>query len=156
MFRFHLIVSFYFAVFQVDLRIFMCPHICSIESFTFDHQVCNFGAPNWRLIQVWIQSSAYLSWSFTIFPLIFPLMFPLMFPLIFPSFHPFPLIFPTFSFHFLYSSPDFPYIFPDFPMEKWPGRPSPRPCSPGSTWAAPWDQCLEAPLWIRWKMLRMG
>ena len=43
-------------------------------------------------------------------------MFPLMFPLIFPSFHPFPLIFPTFSFHFLYSSPDFPYIFPTFPL----------------------------------------
>ena len=116
MFRFHLIVSFYFAVFQVDLRIFICPHICSIESFTFDHQVCKFGAPNWRLIQVWIQSSAYLSWSF----MIFPLMFPLMFPLIFPSFHPFPLIFPTFPPHFL-------YISPDFPMEKWPGRPEARP-----------------------------
>ena len=132
MFRFHLIVSFYFAVFQVDLRIFICPHICSIESFTFDHQVCKFGAPNWRLIQVWIQSSAYLSWSFMIFPLMFPLMFPII---------------PSISPHFPYISPTFSLHFPWFSHGKvaWPAGSPSASCSPGSTWAAPWDQCLEAP-----------
>ena len=105
MFRFHLIVSFYFAVFQVDLRIFMCPHICSIESFTFDHQVCNFWGTELK-----IDSSMN-----SIFCISTPHFSPHVSPHVSPHFPIIPSISPHFPYIFLSFSLQFPWFSLHFP-----------------------------------------